>query len=987
MATSFPAYQVVVVGGGLAGFTAAATALELGANVVIIDKMGVCGGNSTKAVSGINGVLTPAQKQAGIVDSQESFEKDMMMQQAKPCEFARVISESASDAYNWLCSSFNLDLSHVTRIGGHSVPRTHRGPSQLPGVQITLSLVQSLEAMQRKDAGRCRILTHATVTRLLVSSDGSVFGVEYESQEKQLFREIGAVIICTGGFAADNSSSSLLAATRPDLANLPTSNGSHACGDGIKLAMAVGADTVDLDNVQLNPSGIVDPQDPQAQVKALAAEVLRGEGALLLNSGGRRFCNETGTLRHITSEMSRNTAPFYLVVNSNTTAHLSMHCALYESRGLFKKANVSELAELIKVSVDVLRDTFLHYNDEATRSLADPDGGPFVAASGRHTFDVFGKDHFPTLFDPDDVFLVGQVTPVVHRCNGGLAIDRFGRVLRKKGKRPIRGLWAAGEVVAGVPGQDSLGGNPLLECVVYGRIAATSAVTTALPQSQPFDLKSLLPAIEKVEEQEFIPHGQYAIEEVQKHNRKGDCWIVVNGKILDVSKFSKDHPGGEMAILTMAGKDASAEFNMIHPPDVIEKYAPYTYIADLWIPKPKVVVKSEPTIPSISLAEVAKHTTKGDCWIAVNGQVLNVTAFLKDHPGGELPILTFAGKDASKEFNMIHPPDVISKYAPYAVIGKLQDEALPSAVGGLSAPLLTREQWWGPDRLSANEYGPFGPSMTSVFRALWSSIYLILAESGKTVFTANNLSIAHDKSGLTRSATFLIFYVVVHALGNLHVFAGPDAFNGYAYFLNHPVKWGALALPFELYLLICAIVHVSVATIRTIKFKSMSMLWDTNLRGQLSLAVTGAFLFLFLVIHIAQFRLPSTYPLYAFRTKWMYPFYCDLEDDACEASSFKDLYKMEFDLFSSGAWVTFYLLSVIMFMLHASEGWVKMVSVSNYISRRDKHKASVIGKCLAWGVGLCYLSFPVYCYMYPIKDARAYDQRQYSARKMLGIEV
>merc|ERR1719436_221576 len=73
----------------------------------------------------------------------------------------------------------------------------------------------------------------------------------------------------------------------------------------------------------------------------------------------------------------------------------------------------------------------------------------------------------------------------------------------------------------------------------------------------------------------------------------------------------------------------------------------------------------------ITLAEVGKHTTKGDCWVDVAGKVLNVTSFLPNHPGGELAILTFAGKDATEEFNMIHPPDVIPKYAPDAIIGDL----------------------------------------------------------------------------------------------------------------------------------------------------------------------------------------------------------------------------------------------------------------------------------------------------------------------------
>merc|ERR1719277_1435277 len=73
-----------------------------------------------------------------------------------------------------------------------------------------------------------------------------------------------------------------------------------------------------------------------------------------------------------------------------------------------------------------------------------------------------------------------------------------------------------------------------------------------------------------------------------------------------------------------------------------------------------------------SMEEVAKHTSKTDCWVVVSGQVLNVTKFLGEHPGGELAILTFAGKDATEEFNMIHPADVIGKYAPDAVIGRLE---------------------------------------------------------------------------------------------------------------------------------------------------------------------------------------------------------------------------------------------------------------------------------------------------------------------------
>merc|ERR1712196_730637 len=152
------------------------------------------------------------------------------------------------------------------------------------------------------------------------------------------------------------------------------------------------------------------------------------------------------------------------------------------------------------------------------------------------------------------------------------------------------------------------------------------------------------------------------------HTTKGDCWVVVNGDVINVGGFLVEHPGGELAILTFAGKDASEEFNMIHPPDVIGKYAPDALVGTLSgggggdddeDSDDDDDAGDASGDGGITLEEVAKHNNKSDCWVVVNGQVLNVTNFLKDHPGGELAILTFAGKDASEEFNMIHPPDVI----------------------------------------------------------------------------------------------------------------------------------------------------------------------------------------------------------------------------------------------------------------------------------------------------------------------------------------
>merc|ERR1712060_709061 len=113
--------------------------------------------------------------------------------------------------------------------------------------------------------------------------------------------------------------------------------------------------------------------------------------------------------------------------------------------------------------------------------------------------------------------------------------------------------------------------------------------------------------------------GGYTMEEVAKHTTKADCWVVVAGQVLDVTKFLGEHPGGELAILTFAGKNATEECNMIHPPDVIPKYAPDAIIGMLGAGGGDDDDDDEEEEAGggagYSMEEVAKHTTKGDCWV------------------------------------------------------------------------------------------------------------------------------------------------------------------------------------------------------------------------------------------------------------------------------------------------------------------------------------------------------------------------------------
>jgi flavocytochrome c len=456
--------QVIIIGGGLSGLSAAHTAIEGGANVILLDKQPFCGGNSTKATSGLNAALTKTQIRKGIEDSAEIFEKDTVLsshlgKDNKPYPLAKTLTKESDPCVEWLTSSFGVDLSLVSRLGGHTHPRTHRGKERFPGMTITYALLEKLEEIEKNSGGKtAKILTKAKATKLLSDKQGNVIGVEYIKDGKTQ-QEFGAVVIATGGFAADFSDNSLLQKYRPDLAHLPTTNGAHCSGDGIKMASDLGAELVDMEWIQVHPTGLVHPDDPNNKVKFLAAEALRGVGGILLDANGKRFCDELGRRDYVTGEMNKNKGPFRLVLNSKAAKEIEWHCKHYCGRKLMKFfESGKQLADEMKIPVDNLDKTFKDYNQAAKKATDD-----------------WGKKFYHnTPFEVNDSFYVAIVTPVVHYCMGGIKISTDAECLGKT--KPVGGLFAAGEVTGGVHGKNRLGGNSLLECVVFGRIAGKSAV-------------------------------------------------------------------------------------------------------------------------------------------------------------------------------------------------------------------------------------------------------------------------------------------------------------------------------------------------------------------------------------------------------------------------------------------------------------------------------------------------------------------------------
>ncbi|KAI9016307.1 FAD binding domain-containing protein [Phycomyces nitens] len=479
---------VVVIGGGLAGLSAAIEAHANGAQVILIEKEARIGGNSIKASSGINAV-EPLND-----DTVELFEEDTMLSGGglSDQELVHKLVTESQDAVEWLINQSNhtLDLSLVSRCGGHRVGRTHRcKPGEKGPVPVGWAIIETL----KKQLKGIEIKTGTRVLELLQDSTGKVTGVRVVTDGEEQKIDAEAVILASGGFGGQtgevqgDGKESLLHHYAPQLVNLATTNGPWANGDGVRLGLAAGAMLKDMDQVQIHPTGFIDPSNPSAPTKFLAPEALRAYGAIMVDGNGHRFVDELGRRDQVSKALfdhpnhpnpdgwmaksllaatdadkqtsASRSAVAYLVMPQEAVEHFGEGTlGFYFQKGFFvKAAGTAKLAELLAVPQDTLEAEFEEYDGHQ-----DP-----------HKT-VFPCDLMPS---KDTLYWVALVTPCVHYTMGGLAIDSHARVLESLGK-PIKGLYAAGEVTAGVHGKNRLAGNSLLECVVYGRTAGKTAATS-----------------------------------------------------------------------------------------------------------------------------------------------------------------------------------------------------------------------------------------------------------------------------------------------------------------------------------------------------------------------------------------------------------------------------------------------------------------------------------------------------------------------------
>ncbi|GMM35377.1 hypothetical protein DASC09_027020 [Saccharomycopsis crataegensis] len=647
--TNIPKNPVIVVGGGLAGLSAAHQAYMNGANVFIIDKQGFFGGNSTKATSGINGALTRTQVDLNIKDSVQQFYNDTIKSGKNQADekLARVLTYESASAIEWLQDEFDLDLTLVSRLGGHSQPRTHRGKdAKFPGMAITYALMSKLEAIADKEPSRVCISKKSKLIDLI--KEGNVCkGIVFLKNNKDKFKAYGPVVLATGGYAADfTSPDSLLKKYRPDVMALSTTNGNHATGDGQKLVIKNGGIGIDLEKVQVHPTGLVAPNDPHSKFKFLAGEALRGEGAIMLDATGKRFCNELGTRDYVSGEMTKVKYPIRLVLNSKSAKKLPFHVSHYESRGLMKKESGVKLAKSIGISESQLQSELDKYNKAAAYAAANPNS---------ETIDPYGKKFFDgTPFNTSDTFHVSLIDRVVHFTMGGVKIDPNARVLTYKGDdknafEPILGLYAAGELAGNIHGHNRLGGSSLLACVCFGRVGGRSATN--------YLLKNLSNSTTGLgNEQGTGSRSVPRLNQIHLHLNPD-----FNGSLV-VDFNNINAPNSTVPIEPNPKKESFTAPAESEPPKEKKKEVP------------SILTNKGFAIPAkyISLEELSKHNTESSCWIAVKNVVLDCTNFFDDHPGGKQSLMNFAGKDATKAFEMLHDDDVIPKYAASTVIGVLK---------------------------------------------------------------------------------------------------------------------------------------------------------------------------------------------------------------------------------------------------------------------------------------------------------------------------
>ena len=485
--------DVVVVGAGGAGMTAAITAAAEGKSVVILESQSMVGGNSVRATGGMNAgktvyqdenefgesagvekiLKTAAEKYAdnetitalaktvseqwaayqanptGYFDSVELMELDTMIggKGINDPELVETLCANSADAIDWL-DEHGITLHNVSSFGGASVKRIHR-PVNAEGKTVSVGSYMIPLLEENCEKAGVKMMLDTTATEILTDANGAAVGVKATGASGETVTvNAKAVVLATGGFGANLD---MVVKYKPELKGFMTTNAPGIQGQGIEMAQAIGAATVDMDQIQIHPT-------VEANTAALITEGLRGDGAILINEEGQRFIDEVGTRDVVSAAEIAQTGSYSWLVVDQAMADASSVIQGYIKKGYtVTGATYEELGKAMGVDAAAFAETMEKWNGYV-EAKNDPD---------------FGRTSFANPLNTAPYYAV-KVTAGVHHTMGGLKINANTEVLNEKGE-VIPGLFAAGEVTGGVHGANRLGGNAVADFTVFGRIAGAAA--------------------------------------------------------------------------------------------------------------------------------------------------------------------------------------------------------------------------------------------------------------------------------------------------------------------------------------------------------------------------------------------------------------------------------------------------------------------------------------------------------------------------------
>ena len=485
--------DVVVVGAGGAGMTAAITAAAEGKSVVILESQSMVGGNSVRATGGMNAgktvyqdenefgesagvektLKTAAEKYAdnetitalaktvseqwaayqanptGYFDSVELMELDTMIggKGINDPELVETLCANSADAIDWL-DEHGITLHNVSSFGGASVKRIHR-PVNAEGKTVSVGSYMIPLLQENCEKAGVKMMLDTTATEILTDANGAAVGVKATGASGETVTvNAKAVVLATGGFGANLD---MVVKYKPELKGFMTTNAPGIQGQGIEMAQAIGAATVDMDQIQIHPT-------VEANTAALITEGLRGDGAILINEEGKRFIDEVGTRDVVSAAEIAQTGSYSWLVVDQAMADASSVIQGYIKKGYTVTGETyEELGKAMGVDAAAFAETMDKWNGYV-EAKNDPD---------------FGRTSFANPLNTAPYYAV-KVTAGVHHTMGGLKINANTEVLNEKGE-VIPGLFAAGEVTGGVHGANRLGGNAVADFTVFGRIAGAAA--------------------------------------------------------------------------------------------------------------------------------------------------------------------------------------------------------------------------------------------------------------------------------------------------------------------------------------------------------------------------------------------------------------------------------------------------------------------------------------------------------------------------------